>query len=75
MSWSYLKERQAQRRQFIDLIIQRDCRSGWLPYVFGSRVAWDMMDTLKSLECTLCPQDIQLYRSLAWFKARRQTVQ
>ncbi|PBK80162.1 hypothetical protein ARMGADRAFT_1098688 [Armillaria gallica] len=74
MSWNYLKERQAQRRQFIDLVIQRDCRSRWLPYVSGS-VAWDMMDTLQSLECTLYPQDIQLYRSLAWFKASRQIIQ
>ncbi|SJL12357.1 uncharacterized protein ARMOST_15783 [Armillaria ostoyae] len=76
MRWSYLKERRAQRQQFIDLTIQRDCRAGWLPYVFGGLVDWDMMDTLALLERSLYPQDILLlYRSLAWFKARRQIIQ
>ncbi|KAK0482728.1 hypothetical protein IW261DRAFT_1469501 [Armillaria novae-zelandiae] len=73
MRWSHLKERRDQRRQFIDLIIQRDCRAGWLPYVSGGSVDWDMMDTLALLEHSLYPQDIlHLYHSLAWFKARRQ---
>ncbi|KAK0439655.1 hypothetical protein EV421DRAFT_1964931 [Armillaria borealis] len=75
MRWSHLKERRAQRQQFIDLIIQRDCHAGWLPCVFGGLVDWGMMDTLALLERSLYPQDIlQLYRSLAWFKARRQIV-
>ncbi|KAK0211624.1 hypothetical protein IW262DRAFT_1467624 [Armillaria fumosa] len=75
MRWSHLKERRAQRQKFIDLIIQRDCRAGWLPYTFGGPVDWDMMNTLTLFERTLYPQDIlPLYRSLAWFKARRQIV-
>ncbi|PBK78928.1 hypothetical protein ARMSODRAFT_1011450 [Armillaria solidipes] len=76
MRWSYLKERRAQHQQSIDLTIQRDCRAGWLPYVFGGLVDWDMMDMLALLERSLYPQDILLlYRSLAWFKARRQIIQ
>ncbi|KAK0496681.1 hypothetical protein EDD18DRAFT_1105041 [Armillaria luteobubalina] len=76
MRWSHLKERRARRQKFIDLIIQRDCRAGWLPYTFGGPVDWGMMDTLTLFERTLYPQDIlALYRSLAWFKARRQIVQ
>lgn len=75
MHWSHLKERRDQRRRFIDFIIQRDCRAGWLPYVFSSPVDWNMTDTLALLEHSLYPQDIShLYHSLAWFKARRQIV-
>ncbi|KAK0196394.1 hypothetical protein F5146DRAFT_994339 [Armillaria mellea] len=76
MHWSHLKERRDQRRQFIDLIIQRDCHAISLPYIYSGPVNWDMMDTLALLERSLYLQDIlQLYHSLAWFKARRQIMQ
>ncbi len=55
----------------VDIVIQYDCRDGWLPYIILPNITLHQSSTLVEPE----EQEMQYYRSLAWFKARRQIVQ
>ncbi|PBK80159.1 hypothetical protein ARMGADRAFT_1021049 [Armillaria gallica] len=61
-------------QDFVDFFIHYECHAEWSPYVSMVRVGSYALFMAMSLVDTLDPKRIQFYRSLAWFKARRQIV-